>query len=336
MRLLGYAARRVALMPVQIFVVLLFTFVLSRLAKQSPVYQVLGTLTTPDDIERMTHQLGLDQPIYVQFWRYLGRLIRGDFGTSIVTGSSVLHDITSRLAATLELITISLFLAVVIGVTLGVLTAMSENRATRGGTTLYGMLAGSFPDFVVGLFVVYIFFVLLHWAPAPIGQLDPTLVPPRKVTGAYLLDSIIDLNWATFKSSAAHLVLPVLTMLVIYTGGILKITRTTVRELSESDILTFARAAGLSRTMVMWYALRNALPAIVTIIGITYGYLLGATVLVEKVFGWGGVGLYSVQAIQQADFAGIQGFVIFATLFSLVIYLLVDLVNAFADPRVRY
>jgi len=336
MRLVGYSLRRLALMPLQILVVLLFTFVLSRTANQSPVYQVLGPYASPAAVKHMSHALGLDQPIYVQFARYIQHLARGDMGVSIVTGRPVLSDILDRLPATLELITISLVFAIVIGVSLGVITVMSKRRVTNSATTAYGMLAGSFPDFIVGLGLVYLFFVVLGWAPAPLGQLDPALTPPARITGSIVIDSILGGNWRALGSAIAHLALPVATMVIVYTPGILKIVRSTVRELQNSEMLTVARAFGLPRRLLMWYVLRNALPPIVTTIGITYGYLLGADVLVERVFSWNGVGLYSVQAITSADFAGLQAFVLFATLFSLLVYLLVDIINALADPRVRY
>jgi len=333
--MIRYILGRVAILPVQVLAVLLFTFILSRLTKQSPAFYMAGPYATQETLARVESQLGLDKPIYVQFGVYVANVLRGNFGVSVITGRSTLADITDRLPATLELITISLVLAVAIGLPLGILTAFKSSRIAGGLTTAYGLLAGSFPDFVVGILAVFVFYTTLHWATAPVGRIDASVIP-TKLTGSYFLDGILTGNLAAVQSSAAHLVLPVLTMLVVYTGGIIKIVRTSVRELRTSEMVFYAKACGFYERTRLWYVLRNALPPIVTITGVTYGVLIGAAVLVETVFGWGGVGQYSVQAIAFSDFPALQTFVIFATTFSLVVYIVVDILQVVINPRLRY
>ena len=329
-----YIAGRLVILPFQVLAVLLFTFVLSRLTNQSPAYYMAGPYATPETLARVQTELGLDKPVYLQFFIYVSNVLHGNFGVSVITGRPTLLDVTDRLPATLELITISLVLCVLIGLPLGVLTALRSSRIAGGLTTGYGLLAGSFPDFVVGIIVIYVFYTALHVATAPIGRIDPNLVP-TKISGSYFLDSILTGNLAALNSSVSHLMLPVLTMLIVYTGGIIKIVRTSVRELRTSRMAFYARACGLTGGMYLRYVLRNALPAIVTITGITYGFLIGAAVLVETVFGWGGVGQYSVQAIAFSDFPALQTFVIFATTFSLLAYLAIDIAQVVINPRLR-
>jgi ABC-type dipeptide/oligopeptide/nickel transport system permease component len=334
-RIASYVATRLAAVPVQAFLVLLITFTLSRIAQQSPVDQLLGQYGTDEARARLRQELGLDEAIPVQFLQYMERLAHGDFGVSIVTGRDVLSDIGDRLPATLELITVSLALAVGVGFSLGVVTAVRAGRVSNGLATGYGFLAGAFPDFVIGLLLVYLFFAVLGWAPAPLGRLDAGVAPPEEVTGFYTIDSLLEGNWSALGSSLAHLALPALTLTIIYAGAVLRVTRSSVRASLHSEMTTFARACGLRERMIWTYVLRAALPPVVTLVGVMYGFMLGGVVLVEKVFAWGGVGLYSVQAITVADFAGVQAFVIIAALFSLLVYLLIDILLLAIDPRMR-
>lgn len=334
--MLQYVLRRIALLPLQVFAVLAFTFVLSRMAKQSPAYWMAGPYANKETVQTITKQLGLDQPLYVQFWIYLQQIAHGNFGVSLITGRPALSDVLDRLPATLELITTSLILVVILGVPLGILTAVRSNRVASTMTTGYGLFSGSFPDFVIGLLLVYVFFVLLGWAPAPVTRIDPGIDAPTHITGFYVLDSILTGNWPALQSSVAHLILPVLTMVIVYMGGVLKIARSSVREVTSSEMAFFARACGLPARATRAYILRNSLAPIITITGITYGFLIGAAVLVERVYGWGGVGLYSVQAISFSDYAALQLFVVFATVFSLLIYLIVDILLVMVDRRIRF
>jgi peptide/nickel transport system permease protein len=197
------------------------------------------------------------------------------------------------------------------------------------------MLAGALPDFWLALMLVYALFFRLRLLPAPLGRLDLTVTPPPVRTGMLLVDSMLDGNLAALQSAAAHLVLPCFVLAFVYMGAIAKMLRSTMSELVEGDFARYARACGLPERTVIRYALRNALPPVVTVIGITYGYLLGGAVLVETIFSWNGLGQYAVQSILVLDFAAIQGFVLVAALFSVLVYLGVDVLYFAIDPRIR-
>jgi ABC-type dipeptide/oligopeptide/nickel transport system permease component len=180
-----------------------------------------------------------------------------------------------------------------------------------------------------------VFYTLLAWAPAPLGRIDFAILPPDPVTGALLIDSLIARNWEALRSAAGHLVLPVLTLGLINAGPILKMTQATTERMLESDFSRYAELCGLPRRVVVRQAFRNALPSVITIVSVLYGFLIGGAVLVEIVFSWGGAGQYAVQGVLNADLNPVLGFVLYSAVLSLFIYLLVDLVYFFLDPRTR-
>jgi peptide/nickel transport system permease protein len=268
---------------------------------------------------------------------WLEHVVHGDLGRSIVTGNPVLTDIATRLPATLELITSAILISILVLVPIGVLTARRSHRllgriAERTVFT-YGMFAGAAPDFWLGLMLIFIFYFKLHLAPAPIGQLDVSAEPPKAVTNFLVIDSALAGNITALSSALTHMVLPVITLTFVYGAPILKMTQQTVTRMLEAEFVQQARAAGLSQRTQLTMALKNSLPPIITLVGITFGYIVGGAVLVETVFSWGGLGQYAVQAITNADFAAIQGFVLVATAISILIYLIVDLLYHWIDPR---
>jgi len=223
---------------------------------------------------------------------------------------------------------------VLIGVPLGV--AVANNR---GGTVdrlvfTYGMLAGSLPDFWIGLVLILIFFYALGWAPAPVGQLGMAVSPPDHITGAYLLDALLTRDWRSFVSALSQLVLPVATLVLVYMPLVLKTTRSTMEEMLDSNFVLQARASGLSRRTQLRYALRNALPSIVTIVGILFWFLLGGAVLVETIFAWGGLGQYAVESVVNSDYASLQAVVLVIAVFTTFVFLIVDLLYFVLDPRI--
>jgi ABC-type dipeptide/oligopeptide/nickel transport system permease component len=199
----------------------------------------------------------------------------------------------------------------------------------------YGMLAGSIPDFWLGLILIFVFFSKLGIVPGPIGQLDPIISTPPPVTGMIVIDALIAGEWEAFRSALWHLVLPVATLTLVYMTLIIKNTRSAVEEMMESDFVEHGRALGLSRRTLLGYALRNAMPPVITVIGIVFWFLLGGAVLVETVFAWGGLGQYAVEAVINSDYAPLQAFVLLAAVFTLVVFLLVDLAYFLIDPRIR-
>jgi peptide/nickel transport system permease protein len=333
--LLIYVLRRLAFVVPQALGISVITFVIVRILPGNPALVLAGSTATKESIAAIERRLGLDQPIWVQYWRYLQDLAAGDLGKSLVTSQPVKDDLMQRLPATFELIFFGLLLAVLIGVPLGVLAAVKGGTIAHRLATPYGLLAGSIPDFWVGLILILVFYSYLGWAPAPLGQLPTGADPPTQVTGMYVIDAVLTGSWPAFRSAVAHLILPLVTLVFVYMAPLVKMTRSSMDEVLRSPFVERLESLGLGRGLVLRRALRNALPPVVTIVGVLVGYLLGGAVLIEIVFSWGGAGQYAVQAIVNSDFAAIQGFVLVAAAFSLLVYLAVDLLYFAMDPRIR-
>lgn len=315
--------------------ILTLIFFIIHLAPGDPTARFFNPNVSPEVIAQMRHNFGLDQPVYVQYVRYLRSVVRGEFGTSWITSQTVLQDIGQRLPATMELILAAMVLSVLVGIPLGVWTAVRKTGIADRAVFAYGMLAGALPDFWFALLMIFLFFFQLGWAPGPIGQLDLMVSIPPRVTGMYAVDAFLAGDWSAFRSALAHLILPVTTLTAIYMPLVMKNTRSTMEEMLNSEFVTYARAAGLSRAVQLRYALRNAMPSVVTIIGILFWFLLGGAVLVETVFAWGGLGQYAVQSVVNSDYAPLQAFVLVTAVFTSIVFLLVDLGYFLLDPRIK-
>jgi ABC-type dipeptide/oligopeptide/nickel transport system permease component len=323
----------------QLFGASVIVFIVVRLLPGDPVTALLGGgLVTPQQIQDLRRKLGLTKPLPEQYYIWLRDALRGDLGTSTWTSHSVIGDIGARLPVTIELITFALLVVIFVLVPIGVLAARQSTsfhaKIRDRSIFAYGMFAGATPDFWLALVLVFVFYYKLRVAPAPLGRLGITVVPPPKVTGFLTIDSILAGNWAAMQSALSHLALPVITLAFVYGAPILKMTRQTVTRMLDSEFAELARSGGLSSFAVLRIAFKNSLPPIITLMGVTYGYVVGGAVLVETVFSWGGLGQYAVQSIVNADFAAIQGFVLIATAISIAIYLAVDLLHMWIDPRV--
>ncbi len=222
-----------------------------------------------------------------------------------------------------------------LGIPIGVYTAVKRRGIGDKVLFGYGMLAGSIPDFWLGLILIFVFFSKLGLVPGPIGQLDPIVSTPPPVTGMLVVDALIAGDGEALRSALWHLVLPVATLTLVYMTLIIKNTRSAVEEMMASDFVEHARALGLPRRMLLRYALRNAMPPVITVVGIVFWFLLGGAVLVETVFAWGGLGQYAVEAVVNSDYAPLQAFVLLAAVFTLIVFLLVDLAYFLIDPRIR-
>ena len=334
MRIARVVGRRFIFLGPQLVGITLVTFLLVRLIPGNPAFLLAGPMAGEGTVEAYERELGLDKPIVVQYFLYVGQLAKGDLGFSWWTGNEVLTDIMKRVPATLELVTISMIIIVVLGVLTGIVVGLRSGGFVDRLGFVYGLFAGAFPDYWLALVLVFLFFFQLGLLPAPVGRLDLAVANPPQVTGFLLVDSVLAGDREAFVSASNHLLLPVITLVAVYMGAIVKMTRSTLQEKLDSDFITFAKASGLGTVTVVRYALRNALPPVLTIIGVTYAYLLGSAVLVETVFSWGGIGQYAVGAVLVSDYSAIQGFVLVAALFNLVIYLLVDIAHLAIDPRV--
>lgn len=336
MRLAKFIARRlISLVPLLIGISLI-TFILMHLLPQNPVMLRLGINATPEAINQLTREMGLDQPLWKQYVDYFLAALRGDLGISWRTSNPVTYDLISRFPATLTLITISMIVSLFIAIPAGIAVALKPKGILEKGSRWYALVAGAIPDFWLGLLLIYIFYVKLRIAPPPVGQIDILLSPPTNITGSYLLDSLFTGNWSVFFSNIKHLILPVTTLAFVSGGAFFKMTVSSMKDVLSSDFVSHAKAVGLKKSTLRGYAFRNAMPPVITLIGVQWTYLLGGAVLVEQVFGWGGLGQYAVESILATDYAAIQGFVLVAAAFSLLVYLLVDIIYFITDPRIKY
>jgi ABC-type dipeptide/oligopeptide/nickel transport system permease component len=329
-----FLGRRLVHLVIQLWGVVTVTFFFIHLLPGDPADALAGTGASPATIEAIRRQLGLTKPLAEQYLTYLGNVVRGKLGTSIFTGRSVLSDLVDRVPATLELVVLSMAITVLIGIPIGIYSGMRPKRLVSRIVSAYALLTGAIPDFWLGLVLIYIFFYRLGWAPAPVGQLSAIAVPPPHVTGSYVIDSAIAGQWSTFGSALSYLVLPVITLVVVYAGNIVKQARASIDEVANADFVEYARACGLPERVVLRYILRSVLAPVVTVVAITSGFLFGGAVLVETVFSWGGVGEYAVQAVTSSDYAPVTGFVLVAAAFMALIFLVLDILYVILDPRI--
>lgn len=334
-RLLRIVLSRLAVLVPQMFCVLLVTFFLVRLLPGDPALLLLGNTATETTIAALRERLGLDLPIWSQFWIYMGNVLQGDLGTSILTSQPVTQDLVARAPATLELIFYSLLLSVLLGVSVAIVSVIRPRGIVDRISQVYAFAAGAIPDFLVGLLLIFVLFFLLGIAAPPFGRIDLMVAPPTPITGFYTVDALLTGNLQAFASAAGRLALPVLTLTIVTTGAIMKMARSTFQRVWVSPFIQHQRACGLPEGRIMRNALKNALPPIITTVGFFCGFLLGAAVLVETVFSWGGLGQYAVQAVINSDYSALQGFVLFASVFILLIYLVVDILYEVVDPRIE-
>ncbi len=316
--------------------VIIVTFVLTRVLPGDAASYFAGPAATPQAIAEVRHKLGLDQPLPQQFVRYVKDLAHGDLGNSLTTGQPVVSDIAARLPASAELTLLGLLVAMAIAVPLGIIAAVRQGSIIDHACRIVATAGVSLPVFFTGLLLIYVFYFLLGWAPSPLGRLDVFYTPPPQVTGFYLIDSLIARDFALFRACLTPLILPAVTLAIFSLAPITRITRASMLAVLASDFVRTARASGLSPyRVIITYAFRNAMLPVVTTLGMVFSFLLGANVLVEKVFAWPGIGSYAVEALIASDFAPVQGFVLAMAILYVLLNLATDLLYGVIDPRVR-
>jgi peptide/nickel transport system permease protein len=315
--------------------VIVITFLLTRAIPGDPAAYFAGASATQEAVEQVREQLGLNKPLIEQFGLYLGQLARGDLGLSLTTGQPVRDELLRRLPASLEVVALALLLSCAVALPMGVLAATRPGSWFDQLSRLVITAGVSLPTFFTGLLLAYVFYFLLGWAPSPLGRLDPVFSPPPTVTGFYLVDAALVGDAALWWASLKQLVLPVLTMAIFVLAPIARMTRASMIAILSSDFVRTARASGLTRTTVLVrYALRNALLPVVTTLGMVFGFMIGSSVIIEKVFGWPGVGSYAIDALTASDYAPVQGFVLAMGVLFVLLNLLVDVLYTLIDPRV--
>jgi len=312
----------------------IIVFISVRLIPGDPAVAILGERVTPEALTQLREQLGLNKPWYIQYFSYISNVLKGDLGTSIVTNNSVSSEILRKFPATIELSFVSMFIAIVIGITAGILAAIYRN-SWIDNLTMIGALTGvSMPIFWFGLILMLIFSASLNIFPFS-GRLSITseLVP---ITNFYLIDTLITGLFYDFFDALKHIILPAFTLSTIPMAIIARMTRASMLEVLNKDYITIAYAKGVSKsTVILKHALKNALIPIITITGLQLGLLLSGAVITETVFAWNGLGSYVVSAVSTRDFPVIQSCaLVFATTF-VIINMFVDISYIIIDPRIR-
>jgi peptide/nickel transport system permease protein len=333
MLIVRFLLRRALLVVPLLLAVVFFTFMLVRIGGQDPVARIAGPTATQAEIEMIRAELGLDRPLLLQFATYIGRVARGDLGRSWISNRPVLSDIAERIPVTLELMLWGVALGALIAIPVGLHAASRPNRLFDQLSRGISLLGFSIPTYWLGLVMLFVFFYLLDWAPPGMGRLALILSPPPRVTGSYLLDGLFAADWEVARSAAAQLVLPVLSVAIVAAAPIIKQTRAIALEVSASDYVRYARAAGLPRRQIHRMVLRNSRTPIITYVGTELTGLVGTTALIEYVFAWGGLGQYGLNAIIAGDFVAIQGYVLTLALFSVIVFVVVDLAVMLLEPR---
>ncbi|QTA38027.1 ABC transporter permease [Thermosipho ferrireducens] len=335
MSLKSYIITRIILALPMILVLLVMIFFILRIIPGDPVLAILGGKAPVEVIEAKRHELGLDKPVIVQFFDYLGNVIKGDLGTSTLTNRPVWNEIKDRFPATLELTIFSFIVALLIGIFWGAEAAWRKDGPIDISARVYSIFIYAVPVFWLGLMLQLLFGIYLRWLPVG-GRISPRVSIDVK-TGLYLFDTLITGNWEGFIDVLEHLLLPGITLGLVISSIFLRMVRNnTVLTLSK-DFIKAARARGLkSRVILYGHAVRNAFVPIFTIMGMQFALLLAGAILTETTFSWPGVGSYLVLKIKYRDFPAIQGTIVFFALFVVIISIIIDIVNALVDPRVRY
>ncbi|MEE8601352.1 ABC transporter permease [Euzebya tangerina] len=331
-----YLGRRMALLPIGLFVVVTLSFALVNLAPGDPARAIAGGLADEETLQEIRVDLGLAEPIPQRYASYLGDLARGDLGTSYFTNLPITQEIWERLPDSLELIVMSLTVAVVLGLAVGGIGAYYRGRAADRISRLATSALQSIPDFFLGLLLIYLLFFLLGWAPAPVGRIGLMESRPPRVSGGLLIDAAIAGDWEIFASGLRHSIMPVLALGLFYSAYFAKTTRAVLAQAFASRQVEFARACGLPTRTIWAYALRQARTPILTYGAILFAVLIGGAAIVEIVFAWGGIGEWAVDRILSLDIPAIQGFVLVAGIITLITYVALDVLVARLDPRITY
>jgi len=337
MRKLEFLIRRLITSLFVLIGVSIIAFFLARVVPSNAAALYIGPKARPEDIERVEKQLGLDKPLPVQYSIYMSELIRGDLGTSIGSKRPVLQELTERLPATLELLITAMVLASLVGVPLGVLSARAQGNFLDVIVRTISIVGVSMPAFFLGLILQILFFRNLDLLPLA-GRVSGDLrftSPVEQITNFIILDSFLTQNWVALKDAFLHLILPAVTLAAYPTGLIARMTRAAMLEVLEQDYIRTARAYGIRDMIVTYlYALKNAISPTLTVIGLTVAFALTGTFFVEIIFNWPGLGLFTVRSLLNLDYPAIMGITLFGATGYVLINLIVDLSQAWIDPRI--
>jgi len=331
-----YVIKRLVLFVIVIFGVVTITFFISHVIPADPVGAILGENAPQELVEKMERELGLDLPLGQQYTRYLKGLINWNFGISLRTQKQVSEDLRVYFPATIELALLALFIAIIFGISIGVISAVKRNQWPDNASRVFSLVGISMPAFWLGLLFILILYYHLGLIPAG-GRLSPSISSPPMVSGLYLLDSLIAGQFKTFWDALYHLLGPALVLGWIQTAYICRVTRSSMLEVLNEEYIRTARVKGLKeKTVIFKHAFRNASIPVLTMIGISFGYMLEGSVLTETVFGYPGLGRYAVNSFLSLDLNAVIGSVTLIAICYALSNLIVDLLYATLDPRIKY
>lgn len=331
----AYTLRRLGFLIIVVWGATTIVFLLSHIISGDPARVALGPDATQEMVDAYRRELGLDKPLLIQYGIYMSNLLRGDMGTSILTGRPVASELATFVPATLELMLASVVLSVVLAVPLGILSAMRQGSWLDHALRASSVAGLSLPIFWFGIILQLIFYRYLEWLPIG-GRLAPDLPPMAAITGLHTIDGMLQGRWDVVGSAVLHLILPALSLSFINLAAISRITRSSMLDVLDKDFVRVARSKGLSERVVIYkHAFRNAVVPILTVIGLRVGAMFGGAVLTETVFAWPGLGRYAYYALRNVDLPVVAGFTLWTTLAYAVINLLVDVSYYVVDPRIR-
>jgi peptide/nickel transport system permease protein len=331
--ILRFVLRRCALALPSLFGLLVLTFLLIRLVPSDPAVVMAGDAATPEQIQQIRHQYGLDRPLWEQFFVYAGKAAQMDFGESAFSHRPVSLDIAQRLPATLELTFAAMALSILFGVPLGVFAALRYNQWPDFALRMLSVLGVAVAAFWVAIMLQLLFAMQLGWLPLR-GELSVAIPPPTRITGSLLFDSLITGRFDALRDGLAHLVLPAITLALGGMASIVRFTRAGVLDTLQQDFVTYERAMGYRRARLIWrYVLRNSVTATITQIGLLFGGLIAGGVVVEAIYDWPGIGSYTVNAILTGDHQVMLAVTLMIGVVYTVVNILTDLVHGLVDPR---
>ncbi|NPV65998.1 MAG: ABC transporter permease [Anaerolineae bacterium] len=337
MSLSAYFLRRLLLAVPLVIGISLVSFIIANLVPSDPMAANLGerAAADPEIVAAFRAKWGLDEPFFVQYFTYLRNLLSGDMGTSIRTRRPVADELLRYMPATVELATAGIIVALLVGVPLGVISAVWRNRPIDFIARIISLIGVSAPVFWLALVALLLLYLRLRILPGP-GRLDAVIPPPPAVTGLYTIDALVAGQWRTLGNALAHLILPAVVLGAYSAGLITRITRSAMLDVLSMDYITTARSKGLrERTVILRHGLRNALLPVVTVIGLSYGNLLTGAVLTETIFSWGGIGRFAYDSARSLDFPSIMGVSMLIALVFVLTNLIVDMLYYILDPRIR-
>lgn len=325
--------RLLSLIPTVLGISLL-VFLMVQLVPGDPAEMMLGERASEQAIQDLRQQLGLDQPLYIQYGMFLSRLVRGDLGRALRTNEKITVEIAERFPATIELSLMAMLFAVTLGMLAGIISATRQYSLFDYASMILSLVGVSMPIFWLGLVLMIIFSVNLGWLPLS-GRMSYN-IQLQSVTHFYLLDSVLAGDWKALRDVLWHLVLPAFTLSTIPMAIIARITRSSMLEVLRQDYIRTARAKGLSRFAVHYqHALKNALIPVITVIGLQFGILLGGAILTETIFAWPGIGLWLLNAVYARDFNAVQGGTMLVATTFVSINMIVDVLYAWVNPRIK-